>query len=95
MLEDARNMTSGLLATIGGHLLVPIYFLWSDERVVEDHRGAVLAITVITGLLLVGAFALQWTDPEEKSWHVPLLFALVGAALWLVFGLVVIYFSDH
>ena len=88
-------MTSGLLATVGGNLLVAISFLWNDGRVVEDQRGAVLAGTVITGLVLVGAFALQWTDPEEKSWHVPLLFALAGAALWLVFFLVVGYFSDH
>ena len=88
-------MVSGLAATVGGHLLVAVAPLWTNGRVVEDHRSALLASTVVTGLLLLGAFALQWADPEERSWHVPILFSLVGAALWLVFFFVVGYFSDH
>ena len=78
MYSDARNVFSGLLATVGG-LLLPV---WGWLTYAEGYRVAPHAIVVIAALLLAAALWFQWTDPDERSWHVPILFALVGAALF-------------
>ena len=78
MYSDARNVFSGLLATLGGFLL-PV---WGWIALLGGSRVTPHAIVVIAVLLLAAAFSLQWTDPDERSWHVPILFGLVGAALF-------------
>lgn len=78
MYSDARNMSSGILATVGGFLLP----CWGWITYLANYRVTPHAIAVVGALLLVAALWLQWTDPDEQSWHVPILFALVGAALF-------------
>lgn len=90
MYSDARNVFSGLLATLGGFLVA----CWGFLTYVEGYRVTPHAIAVIAAVLLVAAFWLQWTDPDERSWHVPILFGLVGAGLFPLAFILVFVFAD-
>lgn len=63
MYTDARNVFSGILATVGGFLLP----CWGWITYLADYRAAPHAIVIIAALLLLAAFWLQWRDPDERS----------------------------
>ena len=89
MLEDARHLTSGILATVGGFFLVPSVFWWSAGG---EPGGFVITTTIIAFLPLLTASWLQWTDPYGPSWHLVIVFALVGASLGPLLFLLAIAF---